>query len=140
MSAQPHIPQCSSGHLMIPANTRYRRDGRPLCRQCASERNARWRAENRPPARTMLDGVPYVCGDGAFDVLAAVVRQAIDDYRYCRNDKPHMAAKDFLICCGIVDPRTGRLDYHGHTPPPTRAPRKPAHAVARRVGEEATND
>lgn len=72
----------------------------------------------------------WVCGDAYLDILAAVVKQAIDDYRYRRNDKPHMPARDFLVTCGIVDPITGRLDSHGHMLPGLRPKRtSPTHAV-----------
>lgn len=99
---------CPQGHAYSEDNTAYRGDGVRYCRACNRERMAARRAGEQR----------YIDGDGLLDILAAVVRQALIDYAAGADDRPHMSARSFLECCGIVDPTTGVVDHHGHTPPP----------------------
>jgi len=107
---KPIPTQCIHGHELTPENTRIRPDGARACIACA---NARWQAWRDRQPQTIGD-IPHLDGDGLIDILAAIVRQAISDFRAHRNDRPHMPAAAFLEACGLLDAE-GRLDRHGYT-------------------------
>lgn len=118
MSAQPHIPQCSSGHPMTPApiptstprprpthchaghafdeaNTRYQPSGSRVCRTCAKARAA----EHRARANALSVDEMEIDGDGYLDLVAAICRQALADVRGGADDGSGFA---FLDAAGLV--------------------------------------
>jgi len=109
---KPIPTHCTHGHELTPENTRIRPDGARACIACA---NARWPAwRDRQPQK--VGDIPHLDGDGLIDVLAAIVRQAIHDFRSGYTGGPHMRASDFLAACGLLG-EDGQLDRHGYTLP-----------------------
>jgi hypothetical protein len=115
-NGKPIVSECVHGHSLTDTTNVYiRSNGSRVCIAC---RDARRKAMT--PVRQTVSDMPYVDGEALIDILAAIVKLAISDYLYHHDDRPHMAARDFLVSCGIVDPVTGVLDSHGHVIPGKR--------------------
>lgn len=112
---------CAAGHEFSDANTMRRPSGGRRCRQCAREYNARWKKELR--ANKPADELPLGNGSGLLDILASVVRTAIEDYRNGYHSQRHPEAAVFLRQVGILR-EDGTLDTFGHVMSGPKARRK----------------
>lgn len=86
------------------------------------------------PRTAEMGDAPWVSGDGCTDLIAAIVRQALADYRNGYHCSRHTEAAVFLRQVGILRD-DGTIDTFGHVPPPPRAPRRTARSQGR---EETT--
>lgn len=85
--------------------------------------------------RDEWDALPFLTDDAVTNIYAAMVRQALTDYRNDYHCHKHPEAAAFLAAIGIVQP-DGSLFAFGHVMPPPKAKRQPS--TPQRHGENDT--